>query len=121
MAASEIMLHDHDYASWLVQVHDQCSNFVPRLNLNTIFCELAAELNFAYLTQFVPIYPFSIPLKTSENCKVFWCFQGVEKGALGSNGLINIRNEWGYYKSLRTQFKKQVAEVKIRKYKKLLC
>ena len=35
---------------------------------------------------FVPIAPFLYPLKTSENRKVFWCFQGVEKGCIG--------NEW---------------------------
>ena len=30
--------------------------------------------------------PFLHTLKTSENCKVFLCFQGVEKGSLGRNG-----------------------------------
>ena len=30
--------------------------------------------------------PFLYPLKTSENRKVFYCFQGVEKGCIG--------NEW---------------------------
>ena len=28
--------------------------------------------------------PFWDPLKTSENLKVFWCFQGVSKGGIGS-------------------------------------
>ena len=40
-------------------------------------------LNF---NPFVPNAPFLYPLKSSENRKVFWCFQGVEKGC--------IRNEW---------------------------
>ena len=35
---------------------------------------------------FVPNAPFLYPLKTSEKLKVFWCFQGVEKGCIG--------NEW---------------------------
>ena len=35
---------------------------------------------------FVPNASFLYPLKTSENLKVFWCFQGVEKGC--------IRNKW---------------------------
>ena len=28
--------------------------------------------------------PFSTPVKTSESRKVFWCFQGVEKGCIGN-------------------------------------
>ena len=35
---------------------------------------------------FVPNAPFLYPLKASENRKVF-CFQGVEKGFIGNNGL----------------------------------
>ena len=35
---------------------------------------------------FVPNAPFFYPLKTSEYRKVFWRFQGVEKGCIG--------NEW---------------------------
>ena len=35
---------------------------------------------------FVPNAPFLYPLKTLENRKVFWCFQGVEKGCM--------KNEW---------------------------
>ena len=35
---------------------------------------------------FVPNGPFPYPLKTSEKLKVFWCFQGIEKGC--------IENEW---------------------------
>ena len=32
---------------------------------------------------FVPDTPFLYPLKTSENLKVFWYFQGVKKGCIG--------------------------------------
>ena len=32
---------------------------------------------------FVPKAPFLYPLKTSENLRVFWCFQGVQKGCTG--------------------------------------
>ena len=39
-----------------------------------------------YINPFVPNAPLLHPLKTSENRKVFWCFQGVEKGCIG--------NEW---------------------------
>ena len=38
------------------------------------------------INSFVPNPPFLYPLKTSENRKVFWCFQGVEKGC--------IENKW---------------------------
>ena len=30
------------------------------------------------------LHPFSTPLKTSENLTVFWCFQGLEEGCIGS-------------------------------------
>ena len=39
-----------------------------------------------YFNPFVPIAPFLYPPKISENLRVF--FQGVEKGALGTNGLV---------------------------------
>ena len=32
------------------------------------------------ISSFVSSKPFLYPLKTSENRKAFWCFQGVEKG-----------------------------------------
>ena len=43
------------------------------------------------LNPFVSNAPFLYPLKASENRKVFWCFQGVEKGYIGKNGL-NLKN-----------------------------
>ena len=39
------------------------------------------ELKF--LNPFVPKAPFRHPLETSENRKIFWCFQGVDKGSIG--------------------------------------
>ena len=43
---------------------------------------LRAKLRLHRLTHLFPFLnaPFLYPLKISENCKVFWCFQGVEKG-----------------------------------------
>ena len=38
------------------------------------------------IDRFVPNVPFLYPLGTSENRKIFWCFQGPEKGCIG--------NEW---------------------------
>ena len=37
-----------------------------------------------YINPFSPNAPFLYPLKTSENRKVFWCFQGVDKGCIGN-------------------------------------
>ena len=41
---------------------------------------------------FVPNAPFLYPLKTSENRKVFWCFQGVEKGCIGNKRVNETTN-----------------------------
>ena len=41
-------------------------------------------LSSFFFNPFVPKVPFLYPLKTSENRKVFWCFQGVEKGCIGN-------------------------------------
>ena len=38
------------------------------------------------LTHFFPMQSFFTPWKYQKNRKVFWCFQGVEKGCIG--------NEW---------------------------
>ena len=40
------------------------------------------------LTHFFPSVPFLYALKTSGNCKIFRCFEGVEKGGFG-NKLVN--------------------------------
>ena len=46
---------------------------------------------------FVPNAPFLYPLKTSENSKVFRCFEGVEKRCIGNkwvkvNALLLLSN-----------------------------
>ena len=46
----------------------------------------SSEWSYLNFNPFVPNAPFLYPLKTSENRKVFWCFQRVEKGCTG--------NEW---------------------------
>ena len=45
-----------------------------------------------HINEFVPNTPFLYPSKTSENRKVFWFFQGVEKECIG--------NKWVKYTSL---------------------
>ena len=66
------------------------------------------------INSFVPITPFLYPLKTSENLTVFWCFQWVEKGCIGSEWVnkkmllnANIRRyfyslEWMWLDSWKT-------------------
>ena len=52
-----------------------CTNFIP-----IIFLRIIEVL----LDQFVPNAPFLYPLRTSENCKAIWYFQGLEKGCIGN-------------------------------------
>ena len=59
---------------------------------------------------FVSNAPFLYVLKTSENGKVFRCFQGVGKGAFGTNGLSG-----GIYKTLS-----EIYDGSFRKNSKLL-
>ena len=51
----------------------------------------------ALLNPFGPNAPFLYPLKALGNCKVFWCFQVVEKGCIENNWvnfvLINRAND----------------------------
>ena len=46
---------------------------------NKTFLEIVLLFN-----PFVPNAPFLYPLKTSQNRKIFWCFQEVEKGCIGN-------------------------------------
>ena len=41
-------------------------------------------MNLIFINPFVPNIPFLYPLKISENHKVFWCFQGIQKGCIGN-------------------------------------
>ena len=55
---------------------------------------------------FVPNAPFLYPLKTSENRKVFWCFQGLEKGCIG-NKWVNPTGIYFfkvYYRNTETKY-----------------
>ena len=74
---------------------------------------------YPYFNPFVPNAPFLYPLKTSENLKVFWCFQGVEKGCIGNkwvNFFLKIappksrRLPWGNWsqKYLKLKFSDRV-------------
>ena len=45
-----------------------------------------------YFNPFVPNASYLYPLKTSENIKVFWCFQGVQKGCIESKWIKREKN-----------------------------
>ena len=44
---------------------------------------------FQFFNPFVPNAPILYPLKISENRKAFWCFQGVQKGCIGSKWILS--------------------------------
>ena len=45
---------------------------------------------FLFFNTFIPNAPFPYPLKTSENRKIFLCFQGVEEGCIGNEWVNNF-------------------------------
>ena len=55
-----------------------------------------------------PRYTLSLPLKTSENRNVFWCFQGVEKGCIGNKWVkanfhsVNVQGSFAFLTSERS-------------------
>ena len=56
------------------------------MTTNYTNAKIKAFLFVSHFNSFVPNALFLFPLKTPENRKVFWCFQGIEKGCIG--------NEW---------------------------
>ena len=66
-----------------------------------------------------PFFTFSItPMETSENRKVFWCFQEVEKGRIGKNGLKPIkvkflRHHRGRFRTLSNTAQKMKFTIKV--------
>ena len=65
--------HFHLGFCWILSIGWGRCFFVKKLD--------KGELN---INPFVPNALFLYPLKISENCKVFWCFQGVEIGCIGN-------------------------------------
>ena len=58
----------------------------PKRLLATLQFSKKVSFHCVYIitNPFAPNVPFLYPLKTSEYRKVFWCFQGVEKGCIGN-------------------------------------
>ena len=67
------------------------------------------KLHLELLDPFAPSAPFLCHLKTSENCKVFWCFQGLEKGRIGNElfKLVDVFKSNGYPENLKESWKKK--------------
>ena len=61
-------------------------NYIKSRLYHNYFSENLRKLFF---DSFVTNAPFLYPLKTSENHKVFWCFQGLEKGCIGNKWVKN--------------------------------
>ena len=57
--------------------------FYDKSKAKRIFAEGEETKIAIYDYPFTPNAPFLYPLKRSNNRKVFWCFQGVEKGEKG--------------------------------------
>ena len=65
---------------------------LDRILIHQVFWNVKQVLCIVFLLKinpFVPNAPFLYSLKISENCKVFWCFQGVEKGCIGNKWVIS--------------------------------
>ena len=71
-----------------------CTGLIFRKRLEFLFIFWSGFTSFiillllTILTHLFPKNPFSTPWK--QNCRVFWCFHGVEKGCIG-NKWVNHR------------------------------
>ena len=84
-----LFLHKHDFTfckSGNKSGNKWVSRFWLSFQLDYIIYYCKYINNTSDFNPFVPNAPFFYPLKTSENRKVFWYFQGVEIGCIG--------NEW---------------------------
>ena len=59
--------------------------------MKNTFIKIPIIWNKVYIYPFVPNVSFLYYLKTSENRKVFCCFQGVEKGCIGNEWVKNLK------------------------------
>ena len=82
----------HQEIKWISVFYPvKCAN-IDSVSLSSTTSPLLDILDFSYalgliiVNLFLPNAPILYPLKASENHKVFWCFQGIEKGCIG--------NEW---------------------------
>ena len=81
--------HCYRLAIW-VHTCQKCFLYDPRIShksfgIHKHYRKIKGSNNTDWRTinPFAPNALFLGPRKTSQNCKVFWCFQGVEKGCIG--------------------------------------
>ena len=75
VAKSSYEIQLESFTRLLYSVDTQIASF-----MSTNILHLSKSLSYP----FAPNAPSFKPLKTLENCKVFWCFQGEEKGCIGN-------------------------------------
>ena len=90
-SSKQIWLKYYEKQYLIIKVKRSLNGFFYKLPLAPIeiFFQFQQRLNVkgtcsASVNPFVPNAPFLHPLKTSENRKVFWCFQGVQKRCIGN-------------------------------------
>ena len=69
-----------------------------------------------FINLFAHKAPFLNPLKTWKNRKVFWCFQGVKKERIETNGLKEVdsdcQNRKNYHKQNKSLCRKQSRKIR---------
>ena len=77
---------------------------------NTIKFRYPTYFLRCFINSFLPNAPFLYPLKTSENFRVFWYFQGIEKVCIG-NKWINTPCPLGVQQPLCTVYRNNRSQV----------
>ena len=84
-------------------------NTIPPLVNQTCCNEI--WINDQEFNPFVPSAPFLYPLKTLENRKVFWCFQGVEKKCIGNEWVNRLLSQRQHFPKHHTEYKTIIKTV----------
>ena len=87
----------------LIRFYSRCElSLRPYLSILALISNLhkipqTLDLDFHFrLTHLFLMHSFPTPWKHQKKLTVFWCFQGVEKSALGTNGLRYSRGSIPY-------------------------
>ena len=71
------------WLSWWYPFFLYLDNFINTMKVRLSSAVPILFLALSGINPSAPNAPFLYPLKSSENLKVFWCFQGVEKECIG--------------------------------------
>ena len=94
------MVHFYDTPIWyfdiilLITLHQKNDE---KYSIRGSASQWSSFISKNWFNPFVPNALFLYPLKTSENHKVFWCFQGVEKGCIGNKWANTPREKSQYW------------------------